>query len=313
MVFNSIQTVLMIFLILAVGYILCVKKVIVPEQHSAALSKIITYIAAPCVLFNYMMTNFTRDMLRQSYWYFAVVLAVQLLAFALGYVLAPVVKVPKNRRGLFAIMCAQSNTIFVGMPVCVGIFGAQSIPYVLYYYAMNTAMFWTLGYAVLQRDAGNSKPAFSIKALKKSFPAPISAFLLSMLLIALGVKVPEIVMMTAETIGGMTTPLAVLYVGVVLYQAGLKNIKPDFPLSVMAIIRIVIAPAATFLIARLMGMGSLPTEVFTVQSAMPVMTFTVVYAGMVGADSKYAMRGVVLTTFLSLLAIPLYMAVMPLL
>lgn len=313
MVFNSIQTVLMVFLILAIGYILCAKGIIVPEKHSTMLSKLIIYIATPCMLFSNMMVNFTRDMLAHSFWYFFTSLSVQLAVFGAAYLIAPLLGLKRDRRGLFAAMSALSNTMFVGLPVCIGIFGEQSIPYVLFYYAMNTIVFWTFANYAIGKDAGKKTKLLSLSTLKSVFSPPLLAFLLSLPFIVLRIQLPELIMSTTKTVGAMATPLSIIFVGIVVYQAGFTSLKPDKSLSIMVVFRTLISPIATFFIARAVGIGTLPSQVLTVQSAMPVMTSCVVLADLLGADTEYAMRGVVLTTLLSLLLIPVYMAVMPLL
>lgn len=313
MVLNAIQTVLMVFLILAIGYIMCMKGIIVPQKHSLMLSKLIIYIAMPCMLFNSMMVYFTQDMLAHSFWYFFTSLSVQLAVFGAAYLIAPLLRLARNRRGLFSAMSALSNTMFVGLPVCIGIFGEQAIPYVLFYYAMNTVVFWTFANYALSKDAGKATKLISLSTLKSVFSPPLLVFLLSLPFIALRIQLPELIMSTTKTVGAMATPLSIIFVGIVIYQAGFASLKPDKPLTVMVLFRTLISPIATYIVARAVGLAALPAQVLTIQSAMPVMTSCVVVAELLGADTEYAMRGVVLTTLLSLLLIPLYMAVLPLL
>jgi len=67
--------------------------------------------------------------------------------------LAIVFNVRKDRRGTFASMFSLSNTIFIGLPVNLMLFGDSSLSYALLYYIANTILFWTIGVYGIARDA----------------------------------------------------------------------------------------------------------------------------------------------------------------
>jgi predicted permease len=53
-------------------------------------------------------------------------------------------------------------------------------------------------------------------------------------------------------------------------------------------------------------------NVFTVQMGLPVMMQTTIVSELYGADVEYATKNVLLTTLVSLVTIPLYMILLPL-
>lgn len=56
-----------------------------------------------------------------------------------------------------------------------------------------------------------------------------------------------------------------------------------------------------------MGVTGLAQGVFTMESALPTMTQSVVMAGLLGADEDYAALGAAVSTLLSFVMIPLVM------
>ena len=55
------------------------------------------------------------------------------------------------------VMCAMSNSLFVGYPVCTELFGAEGTPYVMCFYMMNTFFFWAIGSTMIYMSAGESE------------------------------------------------------------------------------------------------------------------------------------------------------------
>lgn len=76
----------------------------------------------------------------------------------------------------------------------------------------------------------------------------------------------------------LVTPLALLLTGYIIYDIGLKNIKVDSDLSVMMVFRFIIAPVSSFLLAKAFGIEGLARSVVVIESAMPIVSQTVVSA-----------------------------------
>ena len=64
-----------------------------------------------------------------------------------------------------------------------------------------------------------------------------------------------------------------------------------------------------FGLSLLLGTDSFASQVFIVQMALPCMVTAVIYAEACGADSGYATRGMVLSTLLSLIILPILVIV----
>jgi predicted permease len=240
--------------------------------------------------------------------------AVMLLSYGLALALAAALRVRRERRGAFASMFALSNTIFVGLPVNLALFGEESLPYVLLYYIANTSLFWTIGVYGIASDgaalSGKSRPRlFSLESIKRIFSPPLTAFLASVALILLGVHLPKAAIELCKTVGSMTTPLSMLFIGIVIARVEWKRVRLERDLVLVLLGRFLVAPGLLVLLARPMDLPLLMKQVFFVQAAMPAMTQTPILASAYGADAEYAGLGTALTTVLSLATIPLCMLV----
>ena len=74
------------------------------------------------------------------------------ITFIISTIWVKVARVPATRQGVFRTMFTASNTIFMGLPINLAIFGEKAVPYVLLYYICNTTIFWTLGIYLIAQD-----------------------------------------------------------------------------------------------------------------------------------------------------------------
>ena len=67
----------------------------------------------------------------------------------IGYIIAwlavKVLRVRPGRRGIFMNTVVNANTIFIGLPLNIALFGSVSLPYFLVYYVTNTVSTWAFG------------------------------------------------------------------------------------------------------------------------------------------------------------------------
>lgn len=304
---NATRGVLSILLMISVGFVLSKKKII-EAQAAKLLSSLVIMVALP----SFMVTNLTGTYDRAKLFELAgglyIPFSVNIACIGLGSLIARLIKVPEKRRGTFCTMFALSNTIFVGLPVNLALFGDASLPYALLYYIATTVFFWTFGSYSISRDGGaKDAKLFSIATLKNILSPPLLGFLFAVLLILFKLKLPPFLADSFRYLGGMTTPLSMVFIGSVMASVRWKELRFDRSMAFVLLGRFVVAPALVFAIVTALGLPQLMKSVFVVQAAMPAMTTTSILAEAYGADARYAATATTLTTVVSLATIPLYM------
>ena len=83
-----------------------------------------------------------------------------------------------GRRGVFINTIVNANTIFIGLPLNVALFGDAAMPYFLVYYVLNTVSTWAFGVFLIARDPLPGQSAAPQKKFdwKKLLPAPLLGF-----------------------------------------------------------------------------------------------------------------------------------------
>lgn len=303
---NSLGAVALILLMAAVGYV-CGMAGWVKREHKEFIVKLIINVCVPLMCFNNFFTSISLSMLQDAGTLFLIAILGMCCTVLLAFLLAKLLRVEQARFGGFVVMCALSNSLFVGLPMCLELFGPAATPYVMIYYIVNTTFFWTAGRFILSYGAKAAAP-FSFKgAIKGVFNPPFVSLILSALLLLLGFKPPELLLSFSKYMSNLVTPLSLLYVGFVIYEKGLKRLRLDLPMAGVLAMRFAVAPLITFGFCAAFGIIGIQRGVFTLEAAMPVMIQSVVVASSVGADEAYQATGLTLTTLACFVAVPLLM------
>ncbi|AXX65594.1 MAG: AEC family transporter [Lactobacillus sp.] len=277
------------------------------ERYSRVTSKLVTQIALPCYMINTITSKFSRNELFQIFPDLKFPILSMTILFIASYGFQYLLRINPEHYGLFKSMFSNSNTVFVGLPVNMALFGKASIPYVLIYYMANTTFFWTLGVYLIRRD-GDSKERMSLLAIfKKIFSPPLLGFMFGVVLVLLNIKLPNFILTDTKYIGSLTIPLSMFFIGMKLAQVGIRNIHFSRDMFGICFGRFILAPLLTFVLVYAAHVPDIMKEVFVIQSAMPVMTNAPVVAKLYNADSDYAAVMVTTTTVLSLIVVPILM------
>jgi predicted permease len=303
--FAGVQGVMTILLMISGGYVLGRRKWF-SDETIRAMSRLVLRISLPAMMFTSVAAAFTReDVIRIGPSLLVPIITVSVL-YCLSALVAAVFRIPKTRRGVFRACFAFSNTVFVGVPVNVALFGEQAAPYVTLYYLGNTALFWTIGVYFIRRDnAAERFPVFSAKTLGQIFSPPLAAFFIALVFVIFGLSLPAFIMSSLKYVAAITTPLAILIIGVTLKPGSLRGINRETILVLAA--RFVLAPCLVLFLLRRMDLPALMQKVFLITAAMPVMTQITLIAKAYGADHESAGAAATITTTVSILAIPVYM------
>lgn len=303
---SSLGGVSEILILVALGYALTARGWF-DDRSSRIIAKVVTQVALPAYMVETICGRFTaRELARLLPDLRFPVLSMAIL-FGLSFGVAKALAVPRTRRGLFKSMFFNSNTVFIGLPVNMALFGPKSLPYVLVYYMANTTIFWTVGVYLIQKDGQQAAHFDWRQSLGKVFSPPLLGFMVGVVLVLLGVQLPSFLTATLTYVGDLTIPGSMFFIGIAMHQAGLKNIRINKELLGVFSGRFLFAPLIMYALVVFAPVPLLMKQVFILQSAMPVMTNAPVVAKLYGADSSNAAITVSATTLFSIVVIPILM------
>lgn len=304
---NAFSGVATIFLIGLLGYLLARGKWVGPEIKFY-LPRFVTLIVLPPYLLRAMTTSLEREQLIHLLAGIGIPFLSILATFFLAILLSHILKVPPLRKGIFQTAFATSNTMLIGLPINIALFGESSIPYVLLYYFGNTVFFWTIGtYTISHSGDSATIRMFSRQTLKQILSPPLMGFICGLILVYFEIRLPDFLDKTCKYIGDMAVALGTMYVGMIIEETDLRKNTLDRDTLVVFFGRFIAAPLSILLICRFMPVSPLMRNVLLIQSSLPVMLNVTILAAFYKADVPFAAKLTSLSTVLSLATIPLYM------
>lgn len=304
--FNGLNSVLTIFIMIGTGFILT-KKGVFNTHTSKLFSKIVVNISLPLMMIVNIPMRFSKEKLFESLNGIIVAFLSILIAYIIAVITANIFRIDNNKKGIFYVMFAFSNSIFIGLPVNISLFGEDSAIYVFLFYLANTCLFWTLGIYYIKKSGSNAKKSFSkLDSLRKIFSPPFLGFLIGIILVLLEIELPGFMVNSFRYIGNLTTPLSMFFIGIVISSINIKEMKLDLTSSLILIGKLLITPFVMFLCLKLFELPILLGKVFIIEAAMPIITQAALVSEFYGADSKYVSYMVGLSTVLMILIIPVY-------
>ncbi len=291
----------MLAVIIFMGFLI-VKMGYVDAKHKDSLSKLIVRLILPCLIIS-SISKENFDVSRLDEFATVLVLAVFciLTLFALGIITAKLLKVPKATENVHKMMMCLGNVIFIGYPVITAMYGNTGFFYSIIYWLINDLFMWTVGVILLSKKESAEK-----EKLWKTFLNPNTiAFAIAIVMFVCKIKLPLIINEAATSVGGLTTALSMIFIGMTLATVDVKKTMAKWWVFVLVPLKLVIMPILFLLLFRNLGINDVILGVVVLEAAMPSQTVLTMLAHEHNADYEYTAVGLFITTLLSLLTLPL--------
>lgn len=287
-----------LFLVLAIGYV-SGKSRLLPEEAGKILSRLVIHVAMPCTVLSSILAVEVTMSRRDAAVFFALTSLSFLVFFLIGLPLARLLKAPQKDRGLYVFLLVFSNVGFMGYPVVETLFGAHTAFYVTLYNIPFNLLLFSVGILLVSGDKSRISP-------KQIFlSTTLIASFLSVLFFVFDVSLPAVLTRTFSLVGQITTPCAMLIIGLTLSKIPIKSVFTEKRLYPLILVRLLIIPFVIAFICRPLTSDPEILGILTVQAAMPTGTAVVMFSLEYGGNDKLASKGVFLSTVLSLVTIPL--------
>jgi len=308
LMFASFHGIMEIFVIGILGYI-----VVAGFKQSSSfldyLTKIVIRISLPCLVFSNMVRNFNPGEVK--YWWVFPLLAVAINVS--GALLAGVYMLIDRTvrfRGNFMALVAFQNGIFFPLAFAPVLFGPDKLPVFLnllfIFNILSVPTFFIMGVWMVNSDAGIG---FRVK---DAFSPPVVATVLSFIFVMTGWSnsVPEWVLRPLGTIGSLTTPLSMIFIGGIIVT-NLPKAKPEDWMEPIKItgLKCFVLP----LIASILVFVFRPSEYVALfmilHSVIPSAILIALIAPAESSNQRTIAGAILLTYLVSIVTIPVFMGI----
>ncbi len=279
-----LQTVIPVFLIILIGYIIGKFKRI----NIQPMVDLIVYLAGPCLIFS-SISKSDINLADFSTIALAAIGVIIILAF-LVFIILKITK--SNKVGLYLPMTV-GNTGYLGYPVALFAFGIAGLSRAVVYDMMNSLFLYSFGIYIIHHK----------NEIKEAFKIPLLyAVVIGLLFNLFKIPVPQIIFKPIEMIGMITIPSALLILGYKLTKIRISSAKTAFLASLF---RIIGGFLVAFLIIKIFSITSLLKEVILLQAAMPSAVMSMILCQKHRRDSELVASIIFISTLLSIITIPL--------
>lgn len=268
--------------------------------QSKPVSKILLYVLIPVVIFD----NLAKAELTQVMYAAIMVFVLGLLMNLPAWLTHRYIVKDVNK---YLLSCSFSyfNIGWFGIPVVLALFGEKQMPLIISAYMGNVLYGDTIGYYLVSR----SKDLPVKKALKNVIKIPaIYACIAAIVANLLGFKFPETLSPVMEGVSWILSALGMVIIGIGLTEVNLKQL--DYK-KYGKILGVRYLSAAVFMISLILlemaVIGQLKSDeqkLLGLISAFPIAANLVVFASFLETESKNASLLVSLSSFISLLLVP---------
>jgi predicted permease len=265
-----------------------------PENTGDALSKIILYITLPVTIF---LSVSTTSSLSQSLFLPFACLIIQLLMFAVFYLIARKIRLDKNTECIFITTPLITNTLLFMAPFFYLAYGAEGITKLILYDLGNAVTIYFLAQYFIKFPGGKG---FSFSSCLKTLlsSVPIWAFILGLLMSGFALSIPEPLLKPMQIIREVNVFLPIFLLGF-YFVPELDRIKLVLgTITLRMILGLILGISFSFMFIN-------PMDKITVimAAAAPVGILSMIFASHFQRNVRFASSIISYSTILALLVV----------
>lgn len=291
---------LALLIMIGAGYFMT-RKGMLDAHTNTQMSKMIVNVFNPMLILSSAASSVGLIPLRTMGLVSLIAMAMFTILIAAGMILSPFFDRRADQRKIFQMMFVFSNLGFIGIPVVSSILGAEYVVYVTEFLVLYTIVFYTYGVALMDGK-------FSLSSLKTMINPGMVSGLAAILLILLGVRLPDFLMTAVTYLGNVTSPMALVAVGFALANTDLKRIFCQPKLYVFSLVKLLILPLLMLPLLRLATSDHALICVCMVMFGMPIGNMPLILGNQKGIDGSTCSAAIILTTVLCVFTIPVLLA-----
>lgn len=293
-----IQQIFIIFILIGVGF-LAAKFEILREEGARQITDLLLIIVIPCVIIMAFQASFEPSLIKNLL--IAALLAA--LTHAAGILISKLIfrNEAPDRKMMLVYSTVFYNAGFFSLPLLRALLGETGVLYGSVFVAVFNLFAWTYGIRLMNGENGASK--------WKTFLNPgIISLLIALALVLFNIRLPDVVQTTLRYITGLHTPLAMIIIGCQFYLMWRNFNLRDLALWKTVLARNILIPLIMLALIFYLAQDKTLFFASVITASAPTATNTILFATKYRQDVNTAVQTVILTTLLTIISIPLIMA-----
>lgn len=293
------QQVLVLCCLMALGFI-CNKIHWLDAKAVKSITNIVLFFVTPCVIID----SFSRDVDPSliSGLIVAAVIAFFTFGFSIAFAHLCIKDKDKDIERVYRYASIFGNCGFMALPLEHAVLGDIGTFYGTAFIAIFNLIVWTYGIWLMSGDKANIKA----KALLTN-PGLIGA-VIGILLLVTGFRFPSVISTTIGYMADLNTPLPMIVIGYYLGNLSVKKIVSNKKQYLIAFYRLLLIPGVMLVIMHFAKVDPVVMVVSTIAASAPTAANTAMFATLYDKDAELGAQLMSVTTLLSLITLPLLVA-----
>lgn len=274
---------------------------ILNSDANQVITQLMLYITLPALILYSLNTTFTNDLLTDFSWLVTMSIFILGISVFAGAWLSKKASLPLKQKSVYESLIIFGNQGFIGFAIVYILLAEQGIIYLTLFNICYLILIWSYGIYLFTKNKQN------VKWKGLFFNPGILSTLIGLGMLFLPYNWPSPLLETFESVGKMTIPLSMILIGSLLAEIpwhDLRRYSKNIYIWIAACCKLLFLPLFLFVFLFF----HVPYQLIIIAmltSAMPSASTTSVYAQKFGGDAAFASFGVLLTTLLCVLTIPL--------
>lgn len=290
-----------LYIIVAVGY-LCDKLGIYTEETARKTVNFLLYFVASCTLINsFIKIEATPDTVGKFFTAFGLSVATHVIAILIN--MFTFKNKSDERSAVYKFASIYGNVAFMALPLAQAVLGDEGVLYCAGGAVVFNLFTFTHGVKLM------SKEGTKLSVKKILINPGVIATVIGLPIFLIGFDVPYIIARPVEMLADLNTPVAMLVFGTYLSRTDLKTMVLDKKIYAVAAMKLVVLPLICMGVYYLFGLrGTLLTAVI-ITASVPSANNTFMFSSLYGRDAATASKTVALVSFMSILTMPVIIAI----
>ncbi len=298
------QQMVIIFLLAIAGYLL-MKLNIFSDHAGKDISRLVINLCNPAMMLSSVWSSDVEISMKNLAEAFAISVCIYAALVVMGFLVPWIIGAPKGQKSHYNLMTIFGNVGFIGIPVVSAVLGPSGVIYTIMFNICFTLLMYTYGITLVVKDFSDKKMEFKPENLVN---VGTICSIASILLYISQIQLPTIITESINYVGRSTTFLSMVVIGISLAQAPLKETFGDKRIYLFVLVRQFLIPVILGLILKLFVTDPLIYGVTIIMMSVPVGSMSLMMAENAEVDGRLFSRGIVVSTLLSVITIPLVVA-----
>lgn len=286
----------MLFLLTLAG-VYARKRNIIPPDTRSRLSDLLIEVILPMNIISSFDMQLEGEVLKRA----ALALALAFLAQGFCYLASRLLyrRAEPARQAVLRYATVVSNAGFMGLPIVRAAMGTEAALYASIALIPIRIFMWSAGLSLFTKTDAKS-------ALFKLLVHPCNiAVLIGFVVLLIPGKLPEFLSGAITSIGNCATAVSMLIIGGFLADIRIRSVL-SLDILFYSAVRLLLLPLAVLGMLSLFHVDGILVGVLVLLTAMPAGSTTAILADKYGGDAPFASKAIFVSTFLSLVTIPVF-------